>query len=98
MQDINLVQSLLRLYQSLLLDSKAGLASNPLLYLESTFIFACIWSLGGAVDTAGREHFSTHFRSFLAGVCLLAPVGVLPNTLCRLALQVLLLGRLALRL
>lgn len=84
MQDINMVQSLVRLYESLLKPlihpappphgsgpSHAAAAAmqvaDPEALIECGFLFSLIWSVGGTVDTTGRQLVSDNLRAFLKG-------------------------------
>lgn len=83
-QDINLVSSLTRLLQALLLPyleppapppSKPGQPPPPpppprdpgatRSGADCLFLFCLVWTVGAAVDTAGRALFSQHLRRFL---------------------------------
>ena len=71
MQEINLVQSLMRLYESLLdeFHDPARIAEMNenlvIVWLDSLFLFALIWSLGASVDEEGRKKFDSMLRKLL---------------------------------
>jgi dynein heavy chain len=73
MQEINLAQSLMRLYESLLdefRDEEKVAEMNKLLqavWLDSLFLFALVWSIGASVDQEGRVKFDAMLRQLLAG-------------------------------
>ncbi|EFJ49499.1 flagellar inner dynein arm heavy chain 11 [Volvox carteri f. nagariensis] len=79
-QDINMVRSLTRLLQGLLLPhlqppppppgtrpAERAAPENLLVTVECLFIFSLVWSVGAVVDLAGRSAFSNSLRQFLRG-------------------------------
>jgi len=83
MQEINLVQSMVRLYESLLKPlicppeppppgapppaKKPIQPSDPQAAVENCLVMALIWGVGGTVDEEGRVLFSQCLRGFLQG-------------------------------
>ena len=73
MHEINLAQSLMRLYESLLdefADVEAVEAMNKNVaqtWLDSLFLFALVWSVGASVDQEGRVRFDATLRKLLIG-------------------------------
>ncbi|KAF5834888.1 hypothetical protein DUNSADRAFT_8192 [Dunaliella salina] len=83
MQEINLVQSMVRLYESLLKPliyppeplppgapppaKKPVQPSDPQAAVENCLVMALIWGVGGTVDEEGRVLFSQCLRGFLKG-------------------------------
>jgi dynein heavy chain len=71
MQEINLAQSLMRLYESLLdefQDAERIAEMNEnlvVVWLDSLFLFALIWSVGASVDEDGRKKFDSMLRKLL---------------------------------
>ncbi|RZF38562.1 hypothetical protein LSTR_LSTR006157 [Laodelphax striatellus] len=69
--DSNLIRSLMALYDSFLDDYHDEKIVNAMPELdvraqfEGIFFFSCIWSLGGALDSRSREHFSVLFRALM---------------------------------
>lgn len=67
--DSNLIQSLMNLFDCFLddfYDEKyvAGLSDlDTRAQLEGVFFFSCVWSIGGALNEAGRERYSELFRA-----------------------------------
>ncbi|KAJ3210279.1 Dynein heavy chain 7, axonemal [Dinochytrium kinnereticum] len=72
--DIGLVNSLVRLLDSLMDDVKdlkpEEVAQNPLAYqrLESKFIFSLVWSIGGSIDSPSQLKFDIYLRQALNGL------------------------------
>ena len=73
MHEINLAQSLMRLYEALLAefaDVEAVEAMNKNVaqtWLDSLFLFALVWSVGASVDQEGRVRFDATLRKLLIG-------------------------------
>ena len=74
MNDINLVQSSMRLYESLLdeFNDPARIAEmNENLvkvWLQSLFLFSLVWGIGAIIgDTKGRAVLDKHLRKLLVG-------------------------------
>jgi hypothetical protein len=71
--DQNLVQTFLRIFKVEVLkvvESKEWVedhAKDIEGVLDSIFIFALIWGLGGTVDNAGRQYVTEYFRNCLGG-------------------------------
>lgn len=73
MLEANLVESLIRLYDSLLDKLKdpqvvERMNENRItVWLESFFLFSLVWSLGASVNEEGRRKFDVHLRKLLMG-------------------------------
>lgn len=71
MQDLNLVQSFMRLYESLLDDFQEPAKIQEMnenvvnVWLDSLFLFALVWTVGGNVDDEGRRKFDAALRKLL---------------------------------
>jgi dynein heavy chain len=69
--DVNLPVSLMNIFDSLLdrfkLEPCGVKAEDQREQLESIFLFACVWSLGGSTDGDGRAKFSVFFRALIDG-------------------------------
>ena len=70
MQDLNLVQSLMSLYDCMLDDFRdgrtEGMNENVLnVWLDSLFLFSLVWTIGGNVDDDGRRRFDGALRKLL---------------------------------
>lgn len=63
--DQTLVVSLLRLMESMFLESVVAKVSIDQVMLENTFLFCLIWAVGGIVDDDGRKIFSDFMRGFM---------------------------------
>jgi dynein heavy chain len=67
-QELSLVQSFMFLLRTMLYARENAAYAESLAVcdraneLESAFLFACIWSIGGVVDQKGRELFNEFFR------------------------------------
>ncbi|TPX68902.1 hypothetical protein SpCBS45565_g02819 [Spizellomyces sp. 'palustris'] len=66
--DINMVTSLLNIFESLLDDfAQDKSAEMTTRCIQGAFIFSLIWSVGASVNENGRAKFSQHLRTLCSG-------------------------------
>ncbi|KAJ3106842.1 Dynein heavy chain 7, axonemal [Phlyctochytrium planicorne] len=74
--DIGLVNSLVRLLDSLLDDVRDAkpeeIAGNPVIFqrLESRFVFSLVWSIGGSIDAQSQLKFDSYLRQALGNLTI----------------------------
>uniref|UniRef100_A0A7S0PMT4 Dynein heavy chain n=1 Tax=Micromonas pusilla TaxID=38833 RepID=A0A7S0PMT4_MICPS len=71
MQEINLAQSLMRLFDSLLDEFKEPANIESMkealvsVWIDSLFLFSLVWSIGASVDEEGRAKFDSYLRRLM---------------------------------
>jgi len=71
--EINLVNSLMQLYESVMDEFKSpetisGMNENIVaVWIDSLFLFSLVWAVGGVVDEDGRKKFDSTLRKILVG-------------------------------
>uniref|UniRef100_A0A803V5S6 Dynein axonemal heavy chain 3 n=1 Tax=Ficedula albicollis TaxID=59894 RepID=A0A803V5S6_FICAL len=65
---LHLTYSLMKLYSSLLEDSEIMSAQQITSWLQSLFLFAVVWTIGGNIDANSRRKFDSFYRTLLSGM------------------------------